>query len=621
MALHPTQVKWFEARVPRDHTVHALHLLAGSQQVELEIDPQATEPCYDTQALKRLLDRFDQLAERIPELPAAEDANPDRLLLQPLALAQQSLCCLQEWHIKLLDLQRELRLLEHEKANLKLLEELLQAIEDSDQLDLHRLLRRSLFLTKHLYACPKQKLENPIADGTASQVIVGQRHDFWFALSDPEHARLLDGASTLLNCQRISIPEDLPPAPIEARQRIADALHQAHTSKQQLQADLSNHLTDPSLRQAQANACLLRWYSQHPLRPDVPHKACRVIGWTLYPDPGEMEALLRQNGIEAQVVFGPPRGGLSPPVFLSQSRWTKPFHHLLGMAGTPGHQEVDPTPLLIWLVPLLFGFMFPDLGHGLVLLLAGLAAKRKYPAAAILVSCGLSAALFGLLFGEFFGATGLMPAYLGCPLEHPQEILLATLLLGVVVMMIGLLLAGLEAYWRNELGNWMLEGAPVILLYLSTALALVWPQMLKLSLAAALWYLAGITLLSRRSGLRTLLNRFGHLLESTLQLFINTLSFLRVGAFALAHCALSLMVLQLTQALESPIAQVSVFVLGQVLIILVEGLMVTIQTTRLIMFEFFIRFLRFEGRIYKPLSGPEKKPAMAARRPAKWPDA
>ncbi len=606
MAFHPSQVQWFEARVPRDQTVHALEILAGSQQVELDDIPQAAEPCFDSQALNRLLNSFEQLAGRIPELPACDDTLPERLLLQPVQLAEQALDCLRNWHIRLLDLQRNLRLLKREKANLELLEELLQAIDDSDQLDLRGLDRQTLFLTKHLFACPKAQLENPQADATVSQVIEGYQHDFWFVFSDPQHARLLDGAATLLECQTLKLPAELPPDPITGRQTIANALGHTAASMQNLQALISAHLQDASVRQALANVRLLRWYSRHPLQPDAQHKACRVIGWTLYPQPGEMEQLLSRNGIEAQVVFGRPRAGKSPPVYLSQSRWAKPFHHLLGMAGTPSHQEVDPSPLLAWLVPLLFGFMFPDLGHGLILLVIGLLAKRRYPAAAILISCGLSAALFGLLFGEFFGATGLIPAHLGCPLEQPREILLATLLLGVAIMMLGLLLAGLEAYWRGDIGSWLLEGAPVILLYLSAALALVWPQLLVLCLAAALWYLAGIALLSRRGGLRTLLNRLGQLFESTLQLFINTLSFLRVGAFALAHCALSLMVLQLTQAVENPIGQGMVFLLGQVLIIVLEGLIVTIQTTRLIMFEFFIRFLRFEGRIYKPLSGPER---------------
>ncbi|MEJ2454649.1 MAG: V-type ATPase 116kDa subunit family protein [Candidatus Thiodiazotropha sp.] len=603
MALHPTQVQWFEARVPREHTVHALEMLAGSQRVELESTTEATIPCYDRESLTRILDSFSKLASRIAELPGPDQTPPEHVLLNPVALAEHALATLRNWHIRLLDLQRAGLQLENECESLSLLQELQQAITD-EQLDV-RLSKSSQFLSKHLFTCPKGVLESPDTSGTVNRLIEGERHDFWIVLGDPQLERLLDGTARLLDCRELRIPQELPQEPSAARQWLTSALQRKQDSLQQHKATLSRHFGDPALRQALANMRLLRWYSRHPLRHDPEQKACRVCGWTLYAEPETMETLLREEGIEARVIFSQPRGGLTPPVYLSQSHWAKPFHHLLAMVGTPGHQEVDPTPLLAWLVPLLFGFMFPDLGHGLILMVVGLVAAKRHPAARILVSCGLAASGFGLLFGEFFGATGVLTPLFGCPLEYTQEILLATLLLGIFLMMLGLLFAGLEAYWRGEIGGWMLEGAPVVVLYLSAALALLWPDALAITLGAGIWYLTGVSILSRQGGLRTLFNRLGQLLESALQLIVNTLSFLRVGAFALAHCALSLMVLQLTDAVEHPLAKGSVFLLGQTLIILLEGLIVTIQTTRLVLFEFFIRFLHFEGRIYQPLQGPE----------------
>jgi V/A-type H+-transporting ATPase subunit I len=43
---------------------------------------------------------------------------------------------------------------------------------------------------------------------------------------------------------------------------------------------------------------------------------------------------------------------------------------------------------------------------------------------------------------------------------------------------------------------------------------------------------------------------------------------------------------------------------GNLVVILLEGLVVTIQTTRLILFEFFIRFLQCTGRMFRPLEAP-----------------
>ena len=97
---------------------------------------------------------------------------------------------------------------------------------------------------------------------------------------------------------------------------------------------------------------------------------------------------------------------------------------------------------------------------------------------------------------------------------------------------------------------------------------------------------------------------FTELFESIFQILVNTLSFVRVGAFALAHAGLSLAVVGLAEAPASPIGKAVVLVLGNALIIVLEGLVVGIQTTRLVLFEFFIRFMRAEGRPFRPLMPP-----------------
>jgi V/A-type H+-transporting ATPase subunit I len=91
-------------------------------------------------------------------------------------------------------------------------------------------------------------------------------------------------------------------------------------------------------------------------------------------------------------------------------------------------------------------------------------------------------------------------------------------------------------------------------------------------------------------------------LESMLQLVVNTISFVRVGAFALAHAGLSMAVVGLADAAGPVFFAGIILLLGNVLIIALEGLVVSIQTTRLVLFEFFIRFLHAEGRPFRPLA-------------------
>jgi len=80
-------------------------------------------------------------------------------------------------------------------------------------------------------------------------------------------------------------------------------------------------------------------------------------------------------------------------------------------------------------------------------------------------------------------------------------------------------------------------------------------------------------------------------------------SFARVGAFALAHTGLSVAIIEMAQTSGS-IGYWIVLVLGNVLVIMLEGVVVSIQTTRLLLFEFFIRFLTGAGRAFKPLPPP-----------------
>jgi len=94
------------------------------------------------------------------------------------------------------------------------------------------------------------------------------------------------------------------------------------------------------------------------------------------------------------------------------------------------------------------------------------------------------------------------------------------------------------------------------------------------------------------------------LVEDGQRLLVNTVSFARVGAFALAHGGLSLAVVTLAESGDSPVVTFLVMVLGNVIIIALEGLVVAIQTTRLVLFEFFLRFLRGEGRPFRPLPAP-----------------
>ena len=92
---------------------------------------------------------------------------------------------------------------------------------------------------------------------------------------------------------------------------------------------------------------------------------------------------------------------------------------------------------------------------------------------------------------------------------------------------------------------------------------------------------------------------FFELFEVLLSYFSNTLSFVRVGAFAVSHAAMMEVVLMLAGA-ETGDMSLPVIILGNLFVCGMEGLIVGIQVLRLEYYELFSRFYRGSGRAFEP---------------------
>jgi len=284
----------------------------------------------------------------------------------------------------------------------------------------------------------------------------------------------------------------------------------------------------------------------------------------------------------------------------------KPFELFSGMLGTPSAEEADPSLLVAVLVPLLFGYMFGDVGHGLILASIGFLLQKRWPVTRILIANGFSSIVFGFLFGSIFGLEHVIPALWVHPIEHPLLVMGIPLVAGVLILTTGLALNAFEAYWRDEFDEWLKVDAGISLMYLSLISLIFWSGSLYIFFVAFLWYLAGSLSLSERISFSGVVSTLGALVEHLFQLIINSISFIRVGAFALAHAGLSLAFFIMAESSDSLLVSFIILLVGNVIVILLEGLVVTIQTTRLILFEFFIRFLRGSGRMFRPLASPSE---------------
>jgi V/A-type H+-transporting ATPase subunit I len=324
----------------------------------------------------------------------------------------------------------------------------------------------------------------------------------------------------------------------------------------------------------------------------------RLQGWTS--DAACLEQALGAAGARGVAYLAAPAAGAAAPLVLRNPRWAQPFELFGRLLGMPDRAAVDPSVLLAFIVPLLFGYMFGDVGQGAVLVVAGLALGRRWPALRLLVAGGISAIIFGFVFGSVFSLETLLAPWWLRPTDRPLPVLMVPLFAGAALLALGLALSGLEAWWAGEVRRWLASDAGLLLAYAALIGGAFEPAAFYFAAAGALWYVAG----RARRGARGAPAALGELAEKLFQLLVNTLSFVRVGAFALAHGGLSAAIATLAGATGSIAGAAAVLIVGNLFVLSLEVLVVGVQTTRLVLFEFLTRFFISSGRALQPHAPP-----------------
>ena len=328
----------------------------------------------------------------------------------------------------------------------------------------------------------------------------------------------------------------------------------------------------------------------------------RICGWVPDRNLAALEAALKQSNSPYLLQVSPPQEHGEPPVLLNNRSWLQPFENFVRGFGVPRASEIDPTPVLGLTTPLMFGYMFGDVGQGLVLLVLGYLLRSRLPILALFIPAGLSAMAFGFLYGSIFSYEQLIPPLWLHPMHEPLTVMGIALLFGAALLISSLVLAGVQAYWNEQMPSWAREKLPLLLLALALPIMFYHSGAgVSLLLVAALMAILAAGL---QGGARAAVLGSLKFLEDGIQLAMNMLSFIRLGAFTLAHGGLSAAVMVLTLMPDNVFLRLLVFISGNALVIGLEGLVVSIQTTRLIMFEFFRRFLNGSGRPFKPLTDP-----------------
>ena len=349
-----------------------------------------------------------------------------------------------------------------------------------------------------------------------------------------------------------------------------------------------------------------------------------IVGWMTKKDADILE---REMKNESNVVFLKEHPNdvlrVKPPTKLKNLFFIKPFEMFVKMYGLPSYSEFDPTWIFALSYFIMFGAMFGDVGQGFILLAGGFlfAKLKKSSLGTIIGTVGISSIIFGFIYGSIFGNEEIIQGYIK-PMERIMDVLIYAVYFGVgiilFVIFINILVgiknkdAGRALFSQNGLAGFVFYaltvfvvlyimkyngavGLPVLLILLGMLLIILLQEPLsRLVKHKKNW-------MPEKKGM-FILEAFFELFEIVLSFITNTLSFLRVGAFALIHVGMMGVVKILAGMMGGGSGDsIIVLILGNILIIALEGLVVGIQTLRLEFYEMFNRFYSGDGKEFKSI--------------------
>ena len=190
-------------------------------------------------------------------------------------------------------------------------------------------------------------------------------------------------------------------------------------------------------------------------------------GWFPEESGAAVRKVLDSAGCEYEI--RPPEKDEETPVLLRNNSFVLPLESITEMYALPRSTELDPTPFFTIFYIIFFGMMFADIGYGILLfLLTFIILKKSKPEGSAfkllktLMYCGISTAIWGVLFGGFFGnlisvvsrtffghEIALKPLWID-PLKEPMFLLAVSCIFGVIHLFVGM---GLKAYMQIKDGN------------------------------------------------------------------------------------------------------------------------------------------------------------------------
>jgi len=366
-----------------------------------------------------------------------------------------------------------------------------------------------------------------------------------------------------------------------------------------------------------------------------------ISGWIPAEELTALEKRLGEITRDRYVLQATPPGTSTmeqAPVLLKHSRLLRPFEMLISTYGLPDYQELEPTLFVALSYVVMFGMMFGDAGHGMVLAAIGLAAlvtgrsKRLKDLGVLLIFGGLSSTFFGVVYGSYFGIEALKHyALWHDPLEgNPIQLMYGAIGIGVIMISLGLILNIINRFRRGDIIGGVLDkfGLVGLLFYWGTLILLLHGAVIRswglMSASIILFLVVPVVGWSLKEPLEHFIKHRTNsgketndglasavmescvgAFEAILSYLANTISFVRLAAYAMSHAALLFAAFMVSaQVRDFPFVgsafSLLVIIFGNIIAIVLEGIIASVQALRLEYYEFFSKFFSGSGQPFEP---------------------
>lgn len=578
-------------------------------------------------------------AEQFVSLLSDRNVVPDRTLS-----TDDMIALIRDVNHKYLDLQERKELLKKKRDTMI---EKLKALEPFRpmQLDLQKVLHYKYMQVRfgRITVDYYRRLEKYLFDNLNAVFIKGTQDDnyvYGCYIAANSDISKVDSAFRSLHFEKISIPMEYVGMPEEAcaslQKDIEDTKRRIQEVRKEIRALMDSHGKEllgsrKRLQELSNNFDVRKMAARVTNEQEDNYILC---GWMSESD---IEKLLKETENDDRVFimveedrekfFG------EPPTKLKNPKVFKPFEMFIRMYGLPAHDEMDPTIFVALTYTFIFGAMFGDVGQGLCLAIGGglLYKIKKMNLAGIIAVAGLFSTFFGFMFGSVFGFENVIEAHWLRPAEAMTKlpfigqlntVFVVAIAFGMALNILAMIFQIINAAKAHDTENlWFSNNGVAGLVFYGFLIATIVLYMTghktPSNILLAIFLGVPVLLFLFKEPLGNLAERnhkkieggkgmflvqgFFELFETMLSYFSNTISYVRIGAFAVSHAAMMEVVLMLSGVTDGHTNWIGV-VLGNIVVCALEGLVVGIQVLRLEYYELFSRFYKGSGREFKPFN-------------------